>query len=84
MATTGTFFQECERISEVLYRIQCDEILLPIRRNRRRISGRRAAVPVEAVKSHSIYKEEDTVVPRAELPRLPERSKSDWHQLWFP
>ena len=37
----------------------------------------------EAVKSHSIYKEEDTVVPRAELPRLLETVKALGREYGF-
>lgn len=63
-------YQECEKVAEVLEQFECGEILLAdneaqkdeIWRMRRRIG--------EAVKSNSIYKEEDTVVPRYELPTL--------------
>ncbi|MDA9262241.1 FAD-binding protein [bacterium] len=63
-------YQEAEKVAEVLERFDCGEILLAdneaqkdeIWRMRRRIG--------EAVKSNSIYKEEDTVVPRYELPTL--------------
>lgn len=63
-------YQECEKVAEVLEQFECGEILLAdshaqkdeIWRMRRRIG--------EAVKSNSIYKEEDTVVPRFELPSL--------------
>ena len=62
--------KDCERISEVMYRFDCDEILFAetsvqkenLWKMRRRVG--------EAVKSHATYKEEDTVVPRAELPIL--------------
>lgn len=63
-------FKECEKIAAVLEEYDCGEILFAdteaqkenIWRMRRRIG--------EAVKSNSIYKEEDTVVPRYELPTL--------------
>jgi glycolate oxidase len=59
-----------EGISEVVMAFDCGEILFAddaqqkaeLWKLRRRVG--------EAVKSHSIYKEEDTVVPRAELPIL--------------
>ena len=62
--------KEMEGISEVVSRFDCGEILFAedaqqkaeLWKLRRRVG--------EAVKSHSVYKEEDTVVPRAELPVL--------------
>jgi glycolate oxidase len=62
--------KEMEGIGEVVMGFDCGEILFAddaqqkaeLWKLRRRVG--------EAVKSHSIYKEEDTVVPRAELPIL--------------
>ena len=62
--------KEMEGISEIVMGFDCGEILFAedaqqkaeLWKLRRRVG--------EAVKSHSIYKEEDTVVPRAELPVL--------------
>ncbi|ANE50722.1 FAD-binding oxidoreductase [Flavisolibacter tropicus] len=62
--------KEMEGISEVVMGFDCGEILFAddaqqkaeLWKLRRRVG--------EAVKSHSVYKEEDTVVPRAELPTL--------------
>jgi glycolate oxidase len=62
--------KEIEGISEIVMQFDCGEILFAddaqqkaeLWKLRRRVG--------EAVKSHSIYKEEDTVVPRAELPVL--------------
>lgn len=62
--------EECEKIAEVLEQFETGEILFAdsqaqkdkLWEVRRKVS--------EAVKSHSIYKEEDTVVPRYELPNL--------------
>ncbi len=62
--------KEMEGISEVAMAFDCGDILFAddaqqkaeLWKLRRRVG--------EAVKSHSIYKEEDTVVPRAELPVL--------------
>lgn len=62
--------QEMEGISIIAQQFECGEILFAddaqqkaeLWKMRRRVG--------EAVKSHSIYKEEDTVVPRAELPVL--------------
>lgn len=66
----NVIFKECEKVALVLENFDCGEILFAdteaqkdnIWRMRRRIG--------EAVKSNSIYKEEDTVVPRYELPKL--------------
>jgi glycolate oxidase len=63
-------FKSCEQVAQVLEQFDCGEILFAdteaqkdnIWRMRRRIG--------EAVKSNSVYKEEDTVVPRYELPKL--------------
>jgi glycolate oxidase len=62
--------QDMEGISAIVQSFDCGEILFAddaqqkseLWKMRRRVG--------EAVKSHSIYKEEDTVVPRAELPVL--------------
>jgi len=67
---TDVLYSDCEAIYKVLEKFKCDEVLFAedaIQKEKlwkiRRIVG-------EAVKSKSIYKEEDTVVPRAELPKL--------------
>ena len=62
--------QEMEAIAALMTEFDCGEILFAddaqqkaeLWKLRRRVG--------EAVKSHSVYKEEDTVVPRAELPVL--------------
>ncbi len=62
--------QDMEGISNIVQEFECGDILFAddaqqkaeLWKMRRRVG--------EAVKSHSIYKEEDTVVPRAELPIL--------------
>ncbi len=63
-------FKECERISEILYQYECDEVLFADTAQQKADLWRARRSAGEAVKSHSIYKEEDTVVPRAELPIL--------------
>ena len=63
-------FKECEKISELLYNYECDEILFADTAQQKADLWRARRSAGEAVKSHSIYKEEDTVVPRAELPQL--------------
>ena len=66
----NVLMNDCETISEILQQFEVSEILFAddetqkdnLWKLRRRVG--------EAVKSVSIYKEEDTVVPRAELPVL--------------
>ncbi len=62
--------KECEKISEVMYQYECDEVLFAETSQQKADLWRMRRSTGEAVKSHSIYKEEDTVVPRAELPKL--------------
>lgn len=63
-------FKDCERIAEVMEQFDCDEILFADSANQKDQLWRLRRAVGEAVKSNSIYKEEDTVVPRAELPKL--------------
>ena len=63
-------FKECEKISEVLYAHDCGEVLFAETSQQKADLWRMRRVVGEAVKSHSVYKEEDTVVPRAHLPEL--------------
>lgn len=63
-------FSECEKISEVMYAHDCDEVMFADSAQRKDELWRMRRAVGEAVKSHSVYKEEDTVVPRAELPVL--------------
>ena len=66
----NVLMNECEIISEVMMQFECGEILFAdtqAQKDALWLLRRRVG---EAVKSHSIYKEEDTVVPRYELPTL--------------
>ena len=63
-------YKDCEIITEVLQNFNCDEILFADDNAQKERLWKIRRVVGEAVKSHSIYKEEDTVVPRAELPTL--------------
>lgn len=67
---TEYLLKECEKISEILYQFECDEVLFAETSQQKDNLWRMRRSVGEAVKSHSIYKEEDTVVPRAELPVL--------------
>ncbi len=62
--------QDCETIFNVLQQFECDEILFADDNAKKERLWKIRRVVGEAVKSKSIYKEEDTVVPRAELPKL--------------
>ncbi len=61
---------ECELISVVMQNNHCDEILFADSAEQKNALWKIRRKVGEAVKSNSIYKEEDTVVPRAELPAL--------------
>ena len=61
---------ECEKISEIMEGYECDEILVAESAREQDELWRLRRLVAEAVKSNSVYKEEDTVVPRAELANL--------------
>ncbi|MFI5164385.1 MAG: FAD-binding oxidoreductase [Bacteroidia bacterium] len=62
--------KDVERITEIMEKHDCDEILFADTEEQKQNLWRMRRSVGEAVKSHSVYKEEDTVVPRAELPKL--------------
>lgn len=62
--------KDCEMISEVMQNNHCDEILFADSADQKNALWKIRRKVGEAVKSNSVYKEEDTVVPRAELPQL--------------
>jgi glycolate oxidase len=63
-------YKDCERIFEVMEGFECGEILLADSESQKNQIWKLRRAIGEAVKSNSIYKEEDTVVPRAELAKL--------------
>ena len=63
-------FSEAEKITEVLEQFDIDEILFADSEDQKNALWKLRRAVGEAVKSNSIYKEEDTVVPRFELPKL--------------
>lgn len=65
-----TLFKDCERITEVMEQFDCGEILFADSSLQTEQLWKMRRAVGEAVKSNSVYKEEDTVVPRAELPKL--------------
>ncbi|OYQ38554.1 FAD-binding oxidoreductase [Flavobacterium cyanobacteriorum] len=63
-------FSEAEKIMGVLEQFDIDEILFADTEEQKNALWKMRRAVGEAVKSNSVYKEEDTVVPRYELPRL--------------
>lgn len=63
-------FQEAEKIMNVLENYEIDEILFADTEDQKNALWKLRRAVGEAVKSNSIYKEEDAVVPRYELPTL--------------
>ena len=61
---------EAEKIMEVVEKFEIDEILFADSEDQKNALWKMRRGVAEAVKANSIYKEEDTVVPRYELPRL--------------
>ena len=62
--------QDMEGIATVVQQFNCGDILFADDEQQKTSLWKMRRRVGEAVKSHSIYKEEDTVVPRAELPVL--------------
>jgi glycolate oxidase len=63
-------FRDAEKIAEVVAAYQCDEILFADSNEQKEALWKMRRKVGEAVKSNSVYKEEDTVVPRYALPQL--------------
>lgn len=63
-------FEDAEKIVHVLQKYNTDEILFADSEEQKNTLWKLRRAVGEAVKSNSIYKEEDTVVPRYELPKL--------------
>jgi glycolate oxidase len=61
---------DMEDIAAIVQRYDIDEPLLADTHEQKELLWALRRKVGEAVKSHSVYKEEDTVVPRAELPEL--------------
>jgi glycolate oxidase len=76
-------FAEAEKINEVLENFNIDEILFADTEDQKNALWKMRRSVAEAVKSNSIYKEEDTVVPRYELPTLLEGIKTIGNKYGF-
>lgn len=62
--------KDCENIAEVVQQFESGEILFADDDTQKEQLWKLRRKVAEAVKSNSVYKEEDTVVPRYELPKL--------------
>ncbi|AWM14406.1 FAD-binding oxidoreductase [Flavobacterium sediminis] len=62
--------QEAEKILSVVEQFEVDEVLFADTEDQKNALWRMRRGVAEAVKANSVYKEEDTVVPRYELPTL--------------
>ncbi|SEA69197.1 FAD-binding oxidoreductase [Pedobacter hartonius] len=65
-----TIFKDCEKVNEVLERFGCTDVLFADTAQQKEELWKMRRTMAESVKSNSVYKEEDTVVPRAALPKL--------------
>ena len=63
-------FAEAEKIMTVVEQFEIDEVLFADSEEQKKALWKMRRSVAEAVKANSIYKEEDTVVPRYELPKL--------------
>lgn len=63
-------YRDAEAISIIVQKYDIDEVLFADSHEQKQMLWTLRRKVGEAVKSNSIYKEEDTVVPRAELPEL--------------
>ena len=63
-------FSDCEQINEVLEQHECLDVLFADSSAQKEELWKMRRTMAVSVKSNSVYKEEDTVVPRAELPKL--------------
>ena len=68
-------FAEAEKIMGVVEQFEIDEVLFADTEDQKNALWKLRRSVAEAVKANSVYKEEDTVVPRYELPKLLEGIK---------
>jgi glycolate oxidase len=80
---TELLMKDCERIMEVLEQFETDEVLFAESQAQKEGLWKLRRKVGEAVKSQSVYKEEDTVVPRFELPALLRHVKRIGKQYGF-
>lgn len=76
-------FAEAEKIMGVVEQFSIDEVLFADTEDQKNALWKMRRSVAEAVKANSIYKEEDTVVPRYELPTLLEGIKTIGNKYGF-
>jgi glycolate oxidase len=76
-------FSEAEKIMTVVEQFEIDEVLFADTEDQKNALWKMRRSIAEAVKSNSIYKEEDTVVPRYVLPELLNGIKKIGHKYGF-
>ncbi len=76
-------FVECENINAVLEGFNCQEVLFADTAAQKEELWKIRRTMAVSVKSNSVYKEEDTVVPRAALPKLIAGIKAVGQQYGF-
>lgn len=76
-------YRDAEAISQIVQQYDIDEVLFADSHEQKQMLWTLRRKVGEAVKSNSIYKEEDTVVPRAELPELLQIIKSLGREYGF-
>ena len=76
-------YRDAEAISQIVQQYDIDEVLFADSHEQKQMLWTLRRKVGEAVKSNSIYKEEDTVVPRAELPELLQVIKALGHEFGF-
>ncbi|MBK0381910.1 FAD-binding protein [Pedobacter sp. SD-b] len=74
-ANMEMLFADCETINQELEHFNCIEVLFADSSAQKEELWKIRRTMAVSVKSNSVYKEEDTVVPRAELPKLIEGIK---------
>lgn len=74
---------QAEQIMNVVENFEIDEILFADTEDQKNALWKMRRSVAEAVKANSIYKEEDTVVPRFELPKLLAGVKQIGHKYGF-
>jgi len=79
----NVLMNDCEKIGSILKEFDVDEILFADDETQKENLWKLRRRVGEAVKSISIYKEEDTVVPRAELPTLLKHVKDIGNKYGF-
>jgi glycolate oxidase len=67
---SDSMMSDCEKVMTVVQQFHCGEILFADDDAQKNQLWKLRRKVAEAVKSHSVYKEEDTVVPRYALPEL--------------